>query len=102
MDKKVAIIGHGYVGKAMVEFFKDHYDVFIYDPNEKNSHTQDEINECDLGVICVPTPMQEDGACDTSVVEHVASWLETPLVILKSTVPVGTTELLSRRYGFCT
>jgi len=99
MNKKVAIIGHGYVGKAMHEFFKDHYDVFIYDPNEKNSHTQEEINECDLGVICVPTPMQEGGACDTSIVEEVASWLDTPLVILKSTVPVGTTELLGRRYG---
>ena len=32
MTKKVAIIGHGYVGKAMHEFFKDHYKVLIHDP----------------------------------------------------------------------
>jgi len=99
MNKKIAIIGHGYVGKAMVKFFKDHYDVFIYDPNEENSHTQEDINKCDLGVICVPTPMSDDGSCDTSIVEEVVSWLKTPLAILKSTVPVGITDELISKYG---
>ncbi len=25
--KKIAIIGYGYVGKAMEQFFKDHYEI---------------------------------------------------------------------------
>ncbi len=30
--KKIAIIGHGYVGKAMSKFFEAHYELEIYDP----------------------------------------------------------------------
>ena len=65
MGKKVGIIGYGYVGKAMYEFFKDHYDTYIYDPFVDNTHTKEQILACDLGVVCVPTPMREDGSCDT-------------------------------------
>ena len=32
MRKKIAIVGHGYVGKAMSKFFESHYDLVIYDP----------------------------------------------------------------------
>ena len=99
MGKKVGIIGYGYVGKAMYEFFKDHYDTYIYDPYVENTHTKDQINECDLGVVCVPTPMSANGSCDTSIVEEVVGWLETPLIILKSTVPVGTTDALADEHS---
>ena len=30
--KQIVIIGYGYVGKAMYEFFKDHYSVYVHDP----------------------------------------------------------------------
>ena len=99
MGSKVAIIGYGYVGKAMYNFFKDHYEVRVFDPNKEDSHTKEEINDCDLGVICVPTPMRDDSSCDASIVEDVASWLKTPLVILKSTVSVGTTDELASKHG---
>jgi len=96
---KIGIVGYGYVGKAMYEFFKDHYDVYIYDPHVDHSHTKEQVNLCDLGVVCVPTPMSEDGSCDTSIVEEVIGWLETPLIVLKSTVPVGTTDDLAEKYN---
>ena len=100
MSKKVAIIGYGYVGKAMHNFFKEHYEVLIHDPAlGGESCTRWHVNGCDVAIVCVPTPMEDDGSCDTSIVEEVASWLETPLVILKSTVPVGTTDDLSKKYG---
>ena len=96
---KVGIIGYGYVGKAFDNFFKSHYDVLIYDPLYIMSCTKEEINNCDVGVICVPTPENKDGSCDTSIVEETVSWLTTPLILLKSTVEIGTTDRLIKTYN---
>ena len=43
--------------------------------------------------------MGENGQCDTSLVGDVVSWLSTPLIIIKSTVEVGTTAALSKLHG---
>lgn len=43
--------------------------------------------------------MDEQGACDTSIVEEVLSWVETPLILLRSTVPPGTTDRLMAKTG---
>ena len=104
--KKIGIIGYGYVGRAMARLFEKNYDVLVYDtsPNikvESDKHRLagiDEINECLLGVICVPTPRGTKGECDTTHVQDVLEWLSTPYVLLKSTVSVGTTEALSKKY----
>lgn len=103
MKKTVAIIGHGYVGKAVEGFFKDRYDIMIFDPAYVGSGSygdiKKEINEkADLAVICAPTPSREDGSVDTSFVESNIEWLETPLILIKSTVPPGTTRALTKKY----
>jgi UDPglucose 6-dehydrogenase len=98
MKKKVGIVGYGYVGKAMHGFFYDHYETFIYDEPLKIG-AREQINECDLAVVCVPTPMRKDGSCDISIVRDVVNWLATPNILLKSTVPPGTTDFLQQRYG---
>lgn len=95
MKKRIAVIGAlGYVGRGMVKFFEDHYDVVRYDialgVNSPNA-TKESVNECDLAVICVPTPMAETGECDTSIVEEVLSWITCP-VWIRSTVPPGFTH----------
>ena len=92
----IAVIGYkGYVGKAVVNFFQDHYEVIGHEKGDTNF---DEVNACDLGVVCVPTPMKEDGSCDTSIVEEVISWLDTPVIWLRSTVPPGTCDYLAKKY----
>lgn len=104
--KKIGIIGYGYVGKGIHDFFKDHYEIMVYEVNPKkedlgivNFSTQEEINKnCDMAVICVPTPMFLDGSVDTLMVESSIQWLETPVILLKSTVPPGTTEKLVQMY----
>ncbi len=104
--KRIGIVGYGYVGKAMAEFFRRHYDVRIFDPIFEGGEpvlgvaSKAEINACDLAVVCVPTPTAQDGgSCDTSIVEEVVGWLETPLILIKSTVAVGTTDRLIRETG---
>ena len=93
--RKVAIIGVGYVGKGMVNFFKDHYEVITKD--REGDYT--EVNKCDLAVVCVPTPMRKDGHCDTSIVEEVVKNLETPVIWIRSTIRPGLTEKLKRLTG---
>lgn len=104
--RKVAIVGYGYVGKAMYKFFEKHYDMVIYDPGIPDpakigirTCTKEEVNACDLAVICVPTPTGEGGACDLSIVEDSIRWVNTPLILIKSTVEVGTTERLKKETG---
>lgn len=69
MNKKVAIIGNGWVGKGMQELFPDALiyvrDIAKLQDNDINrkiankySYTdnKDLINQCDIAFICVPTP----------------------------------------------
>ncbi len=103
LASSVAIIGYGYVGKAIEAFFKDHFEVLIYDPaypQYASSEAKEKINrEAGLAVICVPTPMKDDRSVDTSYVEDALSWLTTPLILMKSTVPPGTTDALRAKTG---
>lgn len=92
---KIGIVGYGHVGKAMAELFKD---VAIYD-EPLNIGTKDEINQCDIAFICVPTPSNKDGSCDTSIVEEVISWLDVETIVIRSTVYVGFTRIMSEKYN---
>lgn len=90
----VGIVGNGYVGKAVNRFFSLRYQTAVLDPAYENGVSRADVNQCKLGVVCVPTPSRADGSCDTSIVEDVVNWLETPLILLHSTVSPGTTEKL--------
>lgn len=98
MTKTVAIIGYGYVGQAMARLFSSGYVVAPYDP-ERGYDDRSAVSYCDLAVVCVPTPEGADGAADISFVESVLAWLDAPLILIKSTVPPGTTDALSAKYG---
>lgn len=109
--KKVAVIGYGYVGKAVVNLFKDHYQVLPVNPTFTgdmadfysggilNFEQQKALaNEAELAVICVPTPMSDTGECDTSIVESTLQWLAVELILIKSTVPPGTCKRIQQKY----
>lgn len=93
---KVAIIGRGYVGQAYKKLFPDS---IFYDRHGDIEKARKEVNACDLAIVCVPTKMLEDGKCDTSIVSEVIGWLETPLILIKSTIPPGTTKALKKATG---
>lgn len=104
--KKVGIVGLGYVGNAMREFFlkpgsswNSYYDIAVYDKKYSNIMEKSKINEADVAIICVPTPSTPDGRCDTSIVEEVIDWVQAPLIIIKSTVEPGTTDRLKAKTG---
>lgn len=104
---KVSVIGHGYVGRQMARMLSRAHDVEAYDINKDHafedrdgySFTYDRADvaehSADLAVVCVPTPMREDGSCDTRIVEDVCSWVSAPLVVIKSTVWPGFTSWMN-------
>jgi nucleotide sugar dehydrogenase len=96
--QKIGIVGYGYVGLAVTKLLRDHFDLRVYDV-VNSPNTKSEINECDMAIVCVPTPMKEDKSCDISIVEDTIKWLKTPIIMIKSTVPPGTTRELTEKYG---
>ena len=92
---KVGIVGLGHVGSIMKELFEY---VAVYD-EIKEIGNRDEINQCQVVFVCVPTPQGKGGCCDTSIVEYVLDWLDSEVIVLRSTVPVGFTDEQSRKRG---
>ena len=94
---KVAIIGKGWVGKAMMQLFPEAY---IYSHGKTtNIGTKDGVNNCDIAFICVPTPCIEEGKLDTSIVEEIVSWCKCQFIVIRSTVNPGTTDHLANKYN---
>ena len=92
---KVAIVGYGVVGQAYHLMFPD---AVIYD-EPKGMGTREEVNACDIALVAVFTPHNEDGSLDTSIVEEVVGWIECPLILIKSALHPGTTDKLVAKTG---
>lgn len=119
----IGVIGAGFVGTAIIEGMEHAFHVVAYDKAKGVStgafwskdhriwgddfvsyvlsHTDGPI------FVCVPTPMNKDGSCNTSIVEEVVHELDEKAheldeedqikrtVAIKSTVVPGTTEKLN-------
>ena len=113
MLKNIGIIGNGFVGKAVKESFKKHFDVFIFDTDKRKANVESLnglVNKCKMIFLCLPTPMNPDRSCHLNIVEDtlnkIDDWcdemeyygLEQRTIIIKSTVPPGTTEKWGKEY----
>ena len=102
----IGIVGQGYVGTAIKLGFQDHYKVVTYDKFDlgKSTHSKisDIVEEAKVIFVCVPTPMRQDGTCYTGIVEEVIREInETAnehIIVIKSTVPPGTTDRINKEY----
>ena len=108
---KIGIVGQGYVGTAIKVGFESYYDLETYDKFSTDKSTcnlPDLVAECDVIFVCVPTPMNTDGSCHTDIVESVVKEIDDwtrrkgkedrPIIVIKSTVPPGTTDRLHKKY----
>lgn len=96
---KIGIVGsEGIVGSAVVfGMRKLGHEVKCHDLS-LDTKIKDLIG-CEIIFICVPTPSNEDGSCDTFIVESVIGEFDdalghavSPIIAIKSTVPIGTTK----------
>lgn len=103
---KIGIIGSGFVGGAIGRGFALTAEVKIYDKDPKRSvHSFDDICDSEFIFLCLPTPMEhvEGGKADLSIIhsvcQQIADHRTDGIVIIKSTVPIGTTRKLQDQYG---
>jgi UDPglucose 6-dehydrogenase len=112
--KNIGIVGNGYVGRATsligssIPLTENTTRVFVYDIDEEKCSHKDLCiaslcENCDFIFICVPTPMNLDGSCETMEVEKVVTELKDigfnpERVVIRSTVPVGTSRKLGTMF----
>lgn len=99
--KTIGVIGHtGMVGHTVFNYFKDNgYEVSGFSQNPTKSE-REKTYSADVIFVCVPTPYLWDlKAFDGSIVREVVSEIpDGKVVVIKSTVPIGTTEELQKEY----
>ena len=98
----IGIIGQGFVGNAVYQKFKTYYEVRTFDlDTSKANSTFEEVAECDTIFVCLPTPMNEDGSCNVSIIEKTLEKLNefgNRIVVIKSTIIPSTTERFNTTY----
>ncbi len=104
MKYKIGIIGQGFVGTAIREGLQNFYKIETYDKFKSDLSSCKDLNKLcqktNMIFVCLPTPMNVDGSCDLSIIENTIGELNKisndHIVIIKSTVPPGTTERLNQ------
>lgn len=89
---RIGIVGGGVVGRATARVWLEHCEeVRVYDVRpERRTHAAADVMRCDLVFVCLPEGVVED---------FLGTWRGSPAhLVLKSTVPVGTTRRLCGRY----
>ncbi len=99
---KIGIVGLGIIGSAAkYGFEKLGHNVLVHDTKLNTSLS--DLLFCEIIYVCVPTPANEDGSCNTEIVERVVDDLInlnfTNIIAIKSTVEPGTTQKLIEKYS---
>ena len=102
----IGIIGQGFVGSAVYEGLKEHYNIQTYDINLEC--TQPDLRSLywttgEIIFLCLPTPMNKDGSCHLKIIEDCLDELDLlcqkdKIIVVKSTIPPGTTEKWNNTY----
>mgnify|MGYP001590183970 CR=1 FL=1 len=101
----IGIVGIGMVGGQLARYFFEERkyergkDLFLCDADLSKGYT-DDVNAASVVFMCVPTPRNANtGACDLSILEEALGRLgDSKVVVLKSTVPPGTTERMQKKF----
>ena len=104
---KIGVLGQGYVGSAIkIGFEKKYKTLNTFDKYKDSSSTVSSLEELtqssNIIFICLPTPMKENGECDTGIVEKEITKIdqystENKIIVIKSTIPPGTTKKINKK-----
>lgn len=104
-DNKIGIIGLGYVGSAIHNAFSNDFFVecvIIDPPKGYTNATYNDLKNADAVFVCVPTPRDEAGSCDLSILVDVLFQLNevdyTGVIISKCTAPPHAYTYLNEIY----
>lgn len=96
---KIGFIGQGWIGKNYADDFERRgFTVVRYGVEEPYKQNKDNIKDCDIVFIAVPTPTTPTGF-DYSIIDSVLPLIGSGKVaVVKSTVLPGTTKILQNKY----
>ena len=94
------IIGNGFVGNAIYQGMKSHYEIKAYDVDESKSNcTFEEVDKEQIIFMCVPTPMTIGGDFDVSILNTAMTRLSPgKILIIKSTILPSNAEDLAESF----
>jgi UDPglucose 6-dehydrogenase len=102
ITEKIGIIGKGFVGNAVkMSFeFKVTSTVIVDIDPKKSTGTYKDLMDCRAIFVCVPSPMNIDLTCNTTILESVLENLKEykGVIISKTTAPPSKYEELSLAY----
>lgn len=109
-DTTIGVVGGGVVGLATAKAYAEHVSaICIADINPKRRTASLMATlSCDIVFVCLPTPQKEGSLrCDTSFIEKALEDMVStpdfdangkPIVVIRSTVPVGFTQVMQERF----
>ena len=109
--KTIGIIGQGFVGNAVRVGMQHVFDIKAYDKDGNKFRNvngiEDVVLNTDIAFVCVPTPMMKSGECDLKILNAALTEIQNQviaydkknyIVVIKSTIPPGTTDRLNKLY----
>lgn len=109
---KIGIVGNGVVGNALARAFMEFGEVRAFDKDKaRSTHTLTDVLKSNIIFLCLPTPQMEGSlSCDLSAIIDFCETLkaasvindlvlDTLPIVIRSTVPIGTTDKLREEYG---
>ena len=102
-EVRIGIIGLGFVGSAILNSLTDRFiDLVIIDPDKGSNSTYNDLAGAEAVFVCVPTPRDDNGNCNTSILEDVLARLHniryTGVIISKCTAPPNAYQKLNEQY----
>lgn len=99
---KISIVGLGVVGSACRSGFERcGYEVIVHDIKLETDLS--DVLDTEICYVCVPTPSNKDGSCNTDIVELVVARLHdmnySGVIAIKSTIEPGTTQRFIEKYS---
>ena len=99
---KIGIVGLGFVGSAIRDNMDGACDLVLVDPPKGLQGKYEDLLDCEGIFVCVPSPQDDDGSCDTSYLESaldkLASLGYTGVIISKSTAPPSVYKTLQSKH----
>lgn len=97
----IGVVGLGVVGSAnKYGFEKIGHKVIVHDIKYKTNIR--DLNKTNIVFLCVPTPSNKDGSCNTSIVDSVLKNLEKikykGIICIRSSTEPGFTEKVIKKY----
>lgn len=94
---KIGFIGQGFIGKNYADDFESRgFEVVRYSMEEPYRTNRDEIKDCDIVFIAVPTPTTPDGFDDSVVCSVVKLVGKGKVAVIKSTMLPGSITEIGR------